>query len=359
MSDDKRGDPTGRRLAREKASLLGEAALVGKSLDVLLQRAGVDPTTLRQFLEDINRKERVELQKAYGRIEPRKRFKKNTGQPLLVHRPTNWLYLDESGVSNPEPRLGPPRFFALGGVAMTDGAAKAYRDKADSIKETFFGRKDITFHEPLMRNREGIYYFNGDLKKQSEFDQAINQMVVESDFVVFGTGVRKTAFEKEFVESGIDPYLPTDAYSVAIVMLLERYVDYLAHSPESQMGRVTFESQGPREDAEHQLEYARVLVDGTQWVSETAFRNWLEPGLLFRPKSNSDPAELADMVARDLFEWIRNGCTGTPGRWDVIGRKIYWRGDGQMGKFGVKVFPDSDIKELIDQHRKVCMGPGN
>lgn len=37
-------------------------------------------------------------------------------------------------------------------------------------------------------------------------------------------------------------------------MLLERYIDFLADNSSKRLGRVSFESQGPKEDAEHQLE---------------------------------------------------------------------------------------------------------
>lgn len=63
-------------------------------------------------------------------------------------------------------------------------------------------------------------------------------------------------------------------YAVAIAMLLERFVDFLAMQPANLLGRVTFESQGPREGAYHQLEYARTLVDGTQWVAAAHFQQW-------------------------------------------------------------------------------------
>ena len=86
---------------------------------------------------------------------------------------------------------------------------------------------------------------------------------------------------------------------------MERYVDYLANSPHRLLGRVTFESQGTREDAEHQWGFAKVLLDGTQWLPDSVFRNWIAPGVEFIPKRGSDPTELADMYSRDLFEWIR------------------------------------------------------
>lgn len=141
---------------------------------------------------------------------------------------------------------------------------------------------------------------------------------------------------------------------MAVTFLLERYVNYLASQAEQRLGQVHFESQGPKEDAFHQLEYARLLLEGSQWVSESAFRNWLETGLRFRPKSGSSPAELADIWARDLYEWTRGGCLGEPLHWERFSHKIYCREDGSKGKFGIKIFPDSDIRELIEAHRRLC-----
>ena len=60
------------------------------------------------------------------------------------------------------------------------------------------------------------------------------------------------------------------------------------------------------------------------------------------------------MLARDIQEWVRLGCTGEPGRWGLFSSRIHCRGDGRMGKFGVKVFPDSDIRAAIDVHRRAC-----
>ena len=188
--------------------------------------------------------------------------------------------------------------------------------------------------------------------KQREFDYAIDQLIDDTDFTVFGVGIRKNYFQQQFVDTGSDPYLPTDVYAVAIVLLMERYVDYMATAKSELIGRITLESQGPREDAYHQMEYARLLISGSQWVTPAAFRSWPETGLRFVPKRGSEPTELADVVSRDLYEWIRSGCTGNPTRWKYLSRKVYCRGDGQKGKFGVKVFPDHDIRNLIEAHRR-------
>lgn len=353
MPDSPRGDPEGRRPAKRHASLLAEAGQVARVLEVLLKRAEFDPEVVSELVKQLAKKEQIELQKGYGRIEPRRRFKPHVGHPLLEQRPRSALFIDESGKSNQEPpTTSRPTVFALGGVAMPEEAVDNYRVAADEIKLEFFGRKDITFHEPQMRNREGPYYFDGDEGRQAEFDQAVDRLVEETDFVAFG--VRKELFAEDFVETSVDPYLPTDVYALAIIMLLERYIDFLSSSAPKRLGRVTFESQGPLEDAYHQLEYARTLIDGSQWVPDSAFRSWLETGPRFTTKSGSDPMELADMMSRDLHEWVRGECANTPKRWDLLSRKIHRRGDGRMGKFGVKVFPDSDIRDAIEAHRARC-----
>ena len=54
---------------------------------------------------------------------------------------------------------------------------------ADEIKLEFLERKDFSFHEPLMRDREedrrfGVsYYFCGDTGRQEKFDLALDGLV--------------------------------------------------------------------------------------------------------------------------------------------------------------------------------------
>ena len=121
------------------------------------------------------------------------------------------------------------------------------------------------------------------------------------------------------------------------------------------MGRVKFESQGALEDAYHAREYVNVLINGTQWIAGGGFRQRLETGPRFVPKERG-PVELADMMARDLYEWIRADCVGWPGRWRLFSQHIYVRGERRMGLFGVKVFPDSDVDDAVQAHR-AASGP--
>jgi hypothetical protein len=353
----RQGDPDGRRIARRRANLLSEAGRVARAMEILLQRANYPIDDIRILVANIARQERSELQRAHGYIEPRTRFKASGSHPLHLELPISNLYIDESGKSHARSK-SEQEYFALGAVALSDESAIAYRDAADQIKTSFFGRTDFQFHEPFMRHREqtkGIdYSFARNEAKQQEFDEAILQLIRSTEFVTFGVAIRKSVFQEDFVKTGIDPYLPFNVYNVAITLLLERFIDFLACCDPQCLGRVRFESQGPREDAELQLEYTRLLLEGSQWVSEKAFQSRLETGVHFSPKRGSDPSELSDFFARDLFEWTRSGCVDQPKWWNPFCAKVYVRGNGSMGKFGIKIFPDSDIREQIENHRRDC-----
>ncbi len=345
--DTRQGDSEGRRVARRNSHLLAEAGRVSRTLELLLERAGHPVDAARTLTLEIQDAEQTEALRAEGHVESRRRFK---GGPIRVPAaPDRWLlFVDESGRSN----RGHTDYFALGAVALTGAEAERYRTRADELKQRFWGHSGITLHEPYMRHHDGDYYFEGSAERRAEFDAAVDQLVRETEFVVFGVGIRKRAFA-EFLADGADPYLPLDVYAVAIQMLLERFVDFRATSTgERTRSKVLLEAQGPREDAEHQRVYADVLLHGTQWVPESAFQQWLETGVLFPAKHGSDPMELADMASRDIYEWVEAGCTGTPGRWRMLGDRVYCRGDRMQGKFGIKVFPDADIRDAIEAHRR-------
>ena len=318
----------------------------------LLGRAQYEAPALDALLGAIHEEETSELLRSAGRIESRQRFKYQSGQPLHEERVDDFLFLDESGRSD---FRSPGAYFVLGGIAMDPHDVQSYVERADDLKLKFFGRTDITFHEPDIRNHRDWFSLGGSPDRQKDFCDALDILVTETPLTVFAVGIRKEPLAY-FQGSGDDPYLPLDPYAITIHLLLERYVDYLASRGDDALGQVTFESVGPLEDAQHHRDYLDLLLDGTQWVQDSAFRNWLRTGCNFTRKQGSDPMELADMVTRDVYEWVRDGCgEGVPRRWSVWQSRMYARDDGLLGKFGIKVFPDSDIRDRIEEHRRKVM----
>ena len=349
-------------LASRRAAMLAEAGRVAHVLDALVRRAGVSSDVpITSVVEKLTKLEADSLMRAHGRIEGRQRFKRSAGrgapaheEPLLAR-----LFADESGsafVAKDESE----GWFALAAVAMTADEEQDYCARADDLKSQFFADSGrITLHEPPMRRRKEPFRFKGDADRQRTFDEAVDALVADSRFVAFAVGVRKAAFARGSRAAGADPYLPTDVYSLSLQLLLERFVDYLASHKSYLLGSLVLEAQGRREDAQHQLAVAETLVHGTQWVSEKALRQYIEPGVIFVPKQGSHPVELSDMLARDVFEWIRSDCEIKPRRWGLWGDKFYRRGDLRMGKFGLKVFPDSDLRDRVEAHRDGFRTGGN
>ena len=351
----RQGDPEGRRVFRRRAQLLAEAGRIATTLIRVLR--GVRSPAASEAADlaaRIAREERAALQRAGGRIEGRRRYKRGsgTGNPVRDQRPVNDLFVDESGVAHVSTSPGQGGWFALGGVAMTPEAVDDYIAAADALKMEFFGRTDITLHEPHMRRAAGHFSFGGRVARQRAFAVAVDELVVACSFTAFAVGIRKRPFSDEVSGAGTDLYLPPGVYSSSIHLLLERYVDFLASEPFEPIGRVTWEAQGPREDAEHQRDFVDALLGGTRRISESGFRRFLRPGVAFVPKSGSHPIELSDMLARDVFEWIRDDCGSEPPRWAIFGEKFYQRGDLMRGKFGLKVFPDADLRDQIEAHRE-------
>ena len=265
-------------------------------------------------------------------------------------RPLNWLFLDEGGTAQPARGPESTAWFALAGVAMTLDQAQSYEAAADNLKREFFGHTDITLHEPLMRTHRQDFSFGGDEFRQRSFCEAVDRLVADTPFVAFAVGLRKWELAAETEPP--DSYLPSGAYEIAMHLMLERYVDYLHHDGQDWRGRLTLEAQGSREDAEHQQAYVELLLNGTQWVPDSAFRNYLETGVRFVGKRGSHPTELSDMLARDVFEWVRSGCRHQPRRWPIFEEKFYGRGDLRRGKFGLKIFPADGVEEWVEAQRE-------
>ncbi len=346
------GDPDGRLLAARQAQNLAEAGRIAEVLHLLLRRADVsEELPMGDVLAGIKRLEAASLRRAHGQIGGRRRLKRRggSGNPLRDNLPRNHLFIDESGL--PDGAATNQDVFALGAISMSPEQMANYISAADQLKRKFFGDISATFHARDLSRGTGRFGFERDGMKRERFQVAVGELIQDSAFTAFGIGIRKRAYAREFKDAGIDPYLPTNVYSLAIMLLLERYVDYLWAEENQPLGELTFEAQGPREDVQHQAFIADTILNGTQWVSGAAFQSHLLPGASFLPKSGSHPLELSDLLAYDLHQWIRSGCAGAPGYWRIWTEKFYAREDLRMGRFGLKIFPDSDIRDRIEEHR--------
>ena len=349
-------------LTHAPAGALAEPMQLARILRRLLERipsaeALEIAERVRKLEADLSDLERIEVWRSEGSEIGLVRHKvsgPDASAPGSV--PVVQLFLDESG--DAATGKGATDWLGLSGIAMTQSDVAAYVEAADILKRRFFGETNLTFHEPQMRHRQGRFSFEQDHAKQRAFSEAISQLADEAEFVAFGVGIRKAELVRlAEAEPEVRPF-QIDIYGVAIHLMAERFVEYLApRSKRPAQGTFVFEAQTRHEDARHQRSLIETLLGGSPGIAQPAFVRHIEPGAKFVPKQGSHPTELADMLARDIFEWLKSDCTAEPARWPIWQRKFFARDDLARGKFGLTVFPDADIRQQIkdDQARVLEM----
>ncbi len=266
--------------------------------------------------------------------------------------------IDECGKEN-SPSSDP---FILSGILIAEREITTYVQRANKIKDLYFGKDlRVAFHDPYLRSGycEGKidYSFQQDRNKQQSFISDIKCLIEKTPCHAFAVAIPLADYRQEQNKEGrtnpLYPELPTTVYSMAIMLLMERCLDFLAYGLSTKPKvTVVFESIGPKEDIEHQLTFAQVLHLGTEWVKPDIFRKYFYPGVTFLTKEDykkdkgSHPLELADILARDVFEWVKEQGKISPLFWDNWKAKLYRRGDGRSGRFSLKVLPliNTDIE---------------
>ena len=220
------GDPDGRRLARQRASKVAHAARILELARFILRDSGFERSALDDLITELTGIEAAELQRAHGKVGSRKRFKHGSSHPLLDSRSTIFLFIDESGKDDVGSQ-SMENVFALGAISIDDEDSREYVTRADDLKQKYFGRTTVNFHEPHIRNRDREYYFQGDVPTQDAFQSEHSELMQSVNFQIFGAAIRKQEFVSGFVDQRPDPYLPVDIYWLAIAMLLERFTDFV------------------------------------------------------------------------------------------------------------------------------------
>lgn len=339
-------------LVQREIAALREASRLVSLAEFRLRGAQITEVDFLPLRNRLSTMEKSVSGRGAGKTQGRRRYRAKRGRGRPRSPATEFcLFIDESGSWLPPTEMDCDDWFALGAVAMSRDAVNRYTAAADETKVAYFGDQQITFHEPQMRRGELKFGFGGDKSRMQRFATTVDLLVSEAEFTAFGVGIRKRELWNRALTGQLDRYLPEDPYALGLHLLLERFVDFLAYHPDRPRASIFMESQQTHQDALHQLTVAQTIVQGTEFVAPQAFQRFLKPGVEFVVKQGTHPTELADMLARDVFEWIRSDCSQDPPRWILFQNKFYKRGDLRKGKYGLKVFPDSDIVPEIERNR--------
>jgi hypothetical protein len=202
---------------------------------------------------------------------------------------------------------------------------------------------DAVVHEPDIRR--GRVPFQG---SQGEAAVATLPAILgELDFAALAVVVRRAEYVATFGTGPLDASLPDHVYLMALDFLMERVVLVLDKQFGGARAVVVAESRGPKEDALLQHEFSRLHLDGTSYISPAWFRQQLDSGIRFHPKTaNITGLQLADLLARPVGEKVSNPRSDPP-RWAVFRDKLCQGTETKNSITGLKIIPwDEQYKDV-------------
>jgi hypothetical protein len=348
-------DPDGKRRSRLKAALLEESLVLLHHVKSRLESAdSTHLSTVLELLRDLRREAQGERSRAEGHLAPRKKYKGRSPHLALESgRGLISLYLDESGKDNVS--LEQP-IFVLAGVALSDADSEDFMKKSNQLKRDYHLPIETTLHASKIEKCIRPFDFEGNVERHAQFRESVRELVRQTPCVLVASIIRKVELDRFSKSNEATLNLPPDLYEMALTLVAERFVDFLySDNTLKPCGKLVFESIGSLEDAKHQRAFSELLISGSEFVSDGCFRGWLQPGCDFRPKSGSSPLELADQAGRSMLQWARSNFSMDHEFLRDWSQKIHVRDDGLQGKFGVKVFPDDDIRQKVLEIRRQCL----
>ena len=256
-------------------------------------------------------------------------------------RKTVFLFLDECGgheTNKVDPKF--PVFCLCGLVVEAEKYRKQLSPRWSGFKAKYLGAIDKRIHEPSFRGKRLRYWLrsHGDHDPE-DFTKTLNSILREVDYRIISTVIRKEDFRQFLSESPIQVFLPISQYHIALDFILERFVHYLHYEADDAVGMVIAERIGPKEASQLMLEYNRLKIEGTQYISPNWFRYQLAENVMFGDKEDFIPGlEITDIIARPIAEKILKPET-KPTRWEPIRGQFYDGGQERPESYGLKVFP--------------------
>jgi hypothetical protein len=259
---------------------------------------------------------------ADGHVPPRKKPRFDETGAHQQQRRVHYVFLDESGIRNPQPQSKFDLFVVGAAIVESTYFQDVLKPAADALKRRFFGEEHrVVFHEPALRRHYDDFYFGGDTEAQSAFCSAYREFLGSAQFDCVAAVIDKRSLISIYGQSSVDDFLPNNYYALAYDFTLERVCNLLYHERGDAVGEIYPERIGKRQDAELQLEHARLVNEGTRFVSEKWFQNQFKPGLRFVRKGRHFGIELADVVARTAADHYIQGESAPC--WNVLKPKLF------------------------------------
>jgi len=241
-----------------------------------------------------------------------------------------YLFIDESGdhglVSvNPDFPV-----FLLCGVVISADRYDSIQQSFNSIKHEFWFNEEVIFHSRDIRKHEKEFQILFDLEKKGRFYTFLNQALVENNYCIIASAIRKDKYIEKFGR------LSNDVYELALSFIVERAIFFLDEQrPHEIELEIVIEKRGKVEDKNLDGHFQRLLSRGTSYVKAERLKGYRLKITFKSKRENINGLQLADLVAYPIARYVIEPNRANPA-FEVIESKIYSKNEK---RHGLKIFP--------------------
>jgi hypothetical protein len=235
-----------------------------------------------------------------------------------------YLFIDETGdhnLSNIDQNFP---IFMIGGVLISKKEYLVFQEKIQNFKNKFFKKNEVILHSRDIRKVNPPFQILFDLKVKEEFYNKLNQIIIETDFLINPVAIMKKRHIKKYGKFAENPY------GLSLNFLMERVVFDCEGIADCSELEVVIEQRGKKEDSELLKVYQSVISNGTSYVESIRFGK-IFTKIDFKNKMDNDEGlQLSDLVSYPVARKILNSEKLNPA-YNILKAKIR--------KSGWKIFP--------------------
>lgn len=207
------------------------------------------------------------------------------------------VYADESGdhgMVNIDPQY--PMFALTFCVMRKDVYTAEIVPAMQGFKFGIWGHDTVVLHEHEIRKSTGPFgILRTDRALRTRFMDELNALIETAPMTIFASVIDKAKHRAKYAN-------PWNPYEIALHFCMERL--HILMTEEKQHGKtvhVVFESRGPKEDKELELEFRRIAGNDSHWGYRRHDFSRFDFQPVFIPKAaNASGLQLADLTARPI-----------------------------------------------------------
>lgn len=242
-----------------------------------------------------------------------------------------YLFLDESGDHGLSSIDGNFPIFLLCGCLISENDLIKLEKEIKEFKIKYFKSENVILHSSDIRKCDKEFQVLFDLEVKKNFYNDLNMILKNSNFITFGSAVKKEDHIKKYGKTAKDPY------ALCLSFVLERMIFCLDVHKNSKVN-IIIEKRGHKEDVQLLAQYNAILDLGTYYVKPFRVKQKILNFESKWKKENDIGLQITDLIAYPIARSILQPNIIYP-TYEIIKNKIYCSKKGKINGYGIKIFP--------------------